>query len=116
MMQPKTVKVYIPSVDSISQEFIAKIKKIRDGKSETPANFGNEVNRWSLESIACIALDTRLGIINDDTIDENAQTIISGIRDFFDYAYQLDVLPSIWRYYSTPTFKKFVVTSDKLTE
>jgi cytochrome P450 family 12 len=54
-----------------------RIKIIRDDKNETPANFSEEVNRWSLESISCIALDTRLGVLNNDTMDENAKTIIT---------------------------------------
>lgn len=33
---------------------------------EMPGNFWEILNEWSLESIALIALDTRLGVFNDE--------------------------------------------------
>jgi cytochrome P450 family 12 len=76
MMHPKATKVYIPRADIISKEFVGRLKGIRDSKNETPANFSEEVNRWTMESISCIALDTRLGILSDFTMDEKAKTLI----------------------------------------
>jgi hypothetical protein len=52
------------------------VKGLRDSNSETPANFGENVNRWSLESISCIALDTRLKVMDDSTQDANAKIMI----------------------------------------
>lgn len=47
-----------------------------DNKNETPANFNDYLNQWSLESIACITLNRRLGLFKPDYIDENAQKLI----------------------------------------
>jgi hypothetical protein len=60
-----------------------RIKGIRDENLETPAKFSESVNRWSLESISCIALDTRLGVMNDSTQDENAKLIIRVNKYYF---------------------------------
>lgn len=56
--------------------FCSRLAKKRDDKNELPANFGDYLNKWSLESVACIALDTRLNIMNDDVDDENSKNLI----------------------------------------
>lgn len=53
-----------------------RIKQIRDDKFEAPDNFLNEMNKWSLESIARIALETRLGILTNIEKNSDAQKFI----------------------------------------
>lgn len=89
--------------------------KIRDDKNELPGNFNQWLNRWALETMGVLALDTRLGVL-EDSQSEEAHLIVSNIRQFFELTYQLDVLPSVWKYYKTPTFKKLMITLDNLTE
>jgi hypothetical protein len=48
----------------------------RDEKSEVPANFSDHLNLWSLESITYVALDRRLGILEETKADENAKQLI----------------------------------------
>ena len=76
MMQPKTVQRYIPTVDRIATDFVNRIRDIRDEKNEVPADFGNEMNKWALESIAYIALDQRLGLLTDLDPDSDGQKLI----------------------------------------
>lgn len=56
------------------------MKKIRDEKNEVPADFSDFVNHWSLESISCIILDKRLGLLKENNNDENAQKMIKVCR------------------------------------
>lgn len=53
-----------------------RISQKLDAKNETPANFNDLLNQWSLESIACITLNRRLGLLKGDSRDENAQKLI----------------------------------------
>lgn len=48
MMRPKAVTVYLPFVEEVVDDFIARIKKIRkiDGTIE---NFRLEAAKWNLE-------------------------------------------------------------------
>jgi cytochrome P450 family 12 len=115
MMQPKVAKIYVPRVDEIAKEFVEIISSVRDSNLETPPNFGEYLNRWSLESISCIALDTRLKVMDDATQDAKAKTIIQAVRSFFELTYQVEFLPCPWKYYHTPTFKKLMATADDLT-
>lgn len=66
MLQPKIVKMYIEKVDQVAIEFIDKIKQIRNKDThEMTDNFGHDLNCWALESIGVIALDQRLGLLQD---------------------------------------------------
>lgn len=77
MLQPKVVKMYIDKVDQVACEFLAKVKRIRNKETmEMPSNFGHELNCWALESIGVIALDQRLGIL-ENANDIHGTTIIN---------------------------------------
>lgn len=115
-MQPKIVQIYIPRVDELVSEFVTRIKTKLDDKNETPANFLNELNRWSLESIGCITLNTRLGVMDDNNQDPRAKRIIKLVRKMFELTYQFEVLPSPWRYYKSKKFKELMAVNDGITE
>lgn len=48
----------------------------RDSAKEVPANFSDFMNMWSLESITCISLNVRLGIVDGNYRDKNAEELI----------------------------------------
>lgn len=75
MLKPKTVRTYIPAVDDVSIDFVAKIKAIADDNHEMPANFAIELEKWSLETIAVIALEHRLGLIQKEN-DAESQKVV----------------------------------------
>lgn len=76
MMQPKTVKLYVGDVESITNDFIERIRVIRDEQNEMPADFSNELNKWSLESISYIALSRRLGLLKETDSSSKGQQLI----------------------------------------
>jgi cytochrome P450 family 12 len=79
-----------------------RIKKIRDDKNETPENFFESLTEWGLESVAIIALDTRLGLIENP---ENSK-LCKLVKRVFEVTFEYDIQPSIWRYFKTPGFKQ----------
>lgn len=116
MMQPRNTKIYVQPIDEVANDLVERIKMIRDAKSEVPENFINELNKWALESIALIALDTRLGCL-DGNLDPNSetQTLINAIHEMFYLVFQLDLKASPYRYISTPTWRKYVKTMSAIT-
>lgn len=75
MLQPKAVKMYIEKTDQVAQEFVERIKELRDPQTlEMPNTFGHDIKCWSLESIGVIALDDSLGTMKGET--EESQKII----------------------------------------
>lgn len=114
-MQPKTVNLYVHDIDVVVQEFIQLTKKCRDDKGETPADYGNYIQNFTLEAIGTIALDTRLNVLEPK--EGNVGTEMAKLIDrIFYLSYQLDVLPSIWKYVKTPMFKQLMVLLDKMTK
>lgn len=73
LMAPKTVQLHVPKVDEIAKEFMLYIDGILDDNNETPDDFLDSLNRWSLESLGCIALDTRLGVMGNKSQDLRAE-------------------------------------------
>ena len=65
IMQQKNVDLYVPAVDEVAREFVAKINKLRDYNNEMPDNFSNKLSEWALESIGTIALGQRLGVMEE---------------------------------------------------
>ncbi|KFB35468.1 cytochrome P450 CYP12F2 [Anopheles sinensis] len=115
MMQPKTIKLYVDQVDEVAREFMTIVSNLRDAKQELPANFDEWINRWALETMGVLALDTRLGVLKTDQTEE-AKKILALVRAIFDLMYEVDVLPSVWKYYKTPSFNKLMKVFDELTD
>lgn len=114
MLQPKSVKSYIPQVDEIAREFVERTQLSRDKNNEVPASFGHELNKWALESIGLIALDQRLGVLEGNHPD--AKLLIKCVKDFFRLSYELEILPSLWKYVATPKFNELMSAFDNMTK
>ncbi|XP_046978866.1 cytochrome P450 CYP12A2-like [Vanessa cardui] len=107
MLQPKTIKLYKSSLNEVAEDMIKRMKLIRNEKNMLEGKFDEEMNLWALESIALVALGGRLNCL-DCTLPENSpeRKLIQTIHDIFKTTDEIDFKPSLWRYISTPTFKK----------
>ncbi|KAG5671495.1 hypothetical protein PVAND_001689 [Polypedilum vanderplanki] len=115
MMQPKTVKFYTQQIDEIAKELVEIMRNIKNDKNEMPGNFSDYLNRWSLESIATIAVEKRLNVLSGKTDDENSKKLIKVIRQFFEQGPEFEGKPSIWKYYETKDFKNLIEVYDTMT-
>lgn len=116
LMQPRTVKSYIPLIDSIATEFIKKIPSLQDDKKEMPDNFSEYLNRWTLESIVAIALEKRLGLLDFNQLDPRAGKLMKTVRKIFEDGAEFEFKPSLWRWYKTKAFKELIGVYDDLTQ
>ncbi|XP_055371510.1 uncharacterized protein LOC129605645 [Condylostylus longicornis] len=117
MMQPKTIRTYVPRMDKTTKKFIERVKKIRDPNTlETPDNFEIELNTWALEQICLVGLDSELGLIGNEKKDSDAYKLIQAISTIFEIVADLEFKPSIWKYYKTPKYMKVIKAYDVLTD
>ncbi|XP_075148697.1 cytochrome P450 CYP12A2-like isoform X2 [Haematobia irritans] len=117
LMQPKNVRVYFHKMSQVNKEFIERIREIRDPHSlEVPRNFEEEMNRWTLESVSVVALDKQLGLIGRNRNNPEAKLLFKSLTELFVYSMELELKPSIWKYYTTPTMKKVIESLDHITE
>nr|O44220.1 RecName: Full=Cytochrome P450 12b1, mitochondrial; AltName: Full=CYPXIIB1; Flags: Precursor [Drosophila acanthoptera]AAB88725.1 cytochrome P450 [Drosophila acanthoptera] len=115
-MRVQNVRQNLPQIDQISREFVDKLDTLRDPVTHIlNDNFHEQLKMWAFESISFVALNTRMGLLSDRP-DPNAARLAEHMTDFFNYSFKYDVQPSIWPYYKTPGFKKFLQTYDKITE
>ncbi|CAH2091755.1 unnamed protein product [Euphydryas editha] len=107
MLQPKTIKLYKNSLNEVAEDMVKRMKLLRNDKNMLEAKFDEEMNLWALESIGVVALGGRINCL-DRNLPENSpeKKLINTIHQIFNVVEELDFKPSLWRYISTPGFKK----------
>ncbi|KAH8307118.1 hypothetical protein KR044_005160, partial [Drosophila immigrans] len=116
LMKVQNVRQNLPQIDRIAKEFMDKLETLHDPQTHTlSADFHDQLKMWAFESISFVALNTRMGLLTDQP-DPNAALLAKHMTDFFSDSFKYDVQPSIWPYYKTPGFKKFLRTYDHITE
>ncbi|KAH8344217.1 hypothetical protein KR084_008211 [Drosophila pseudotakahashii] len=115
LMQPKNVRVYYKKMSQVNQEFVQRIKELRDATTqEVPADFLETINRWTLESVSVVALDKQLGLLKESGRISEATKLFKHLDDFFLLSADLEMKPSVWRFIKTPKLKKQMKTLDGL--
>lgn len=76
MLSPRTVRSYMPAVDQVSQEFVRMVRDMRDDNGEMPADFGNWISLWALETVGLMALDRRVGVMSTERDADADQFIL----------------------------------------
>ncbi|EDW83217.1 uncharacterized protein Dwil_GK22742 [Drosophila willistoni] len=117
LMQPKNVRLYYKKMSLVNQEFVERIKAIRDAQTlEAPDNFIEHINRWTLESVSVVALDKQLGLLKGSCTDEKVLLLFKSLDDFFDITADLEIKPSLWRYLNTPKLKQLMKAFDNIKD
>ncbi|EDV56541.2 probable cytochrome P450 12d1 distal, mitochondrial [Drosophila erecta] len=108
-MQPKGLKAYYEPLSNINNDFIERIKEIRDARTlEVPDDFMEEINRLVFDSLGLVAFDRPMGLIRRNRDNPDALTMFRYTKQVFRYVFELDVKPSMWRVVSTPTYRKMM--------
>uniref|UniRef100_W8C679 Putative cytochrome P450 12a4, mitochondrial n=1 Tax=Ceratitis capitata TaxID=7213 RepID=W8C679_CERCA len=117
LVQPKNIKMYAKKLAQVNQEFVDRIRLIRDPQTlEMPADFEQCLQRWTFESVAVVALDKRLGLLRDDQGENfaDALRLFSALNVFMALSFDLDYKPTLWRYIATPKFKRLMRAMDDI--
>lgn len=110
MMRPKSALRYAKDLDEIADEFITeKILTARHPQtSQVGEQFLEDLYKWALESVTCLALNTRLGCLKSGLDDNSEQmVIIRGVSNIFTTTMHLDNGLQLWRYFPSPKLRKF---------
>ncbi|KAF4527841.1 hypothetical protein B566_EDAN014642 [Ephemera danica] len=120
ILQPRTVKMYIRPIEQVTEDFIDRMLTILDEKQELPADFDNEIHKWSLECIGRVALDTRLGCLDASKEYEEGNSEPQKIIDAAKFALRnvaiLELKMPFWRYIPTPLWSRYVRNMDFFIE
>ncbi|XP_020809616.1 probable cytochrome P450 12c1, mitochondrial [Drosophila serrata] len=108
LMQHRNVAVYLEPMQRVNRQFIQRIRELRDRESsEVPANFVQTINQLTFESVATLALDKELGLLRATNQPAEAAKLFQDITIVMESFFELGLKPSIYKYISTPTYRKF---------
>ncbi|XP_020300797.1 probable cytochrome P450 49a1 [Pseudomyrmex gracilis] len=113
MLQPRVARMYTGAIEEASVAFLRRIAKIQNQKNEVPDDFLNEMHKWSLESIARVALDVRLGCLDDDA-DAETQRLIDALITFFKNVPVLELKIPFWKIFNTSTWQQYINALDTI--
>lgn len=65
-------------------------------------------------AIAQVALDIRLGCLDDSIQHEDTQLLINAVNTFFKNVGVLELKIPFWKVFNTPTWKKYVNSLDTI--
>ncbi|KAH8234977.1 hypothetical protein KR032_007006, partial [Drosophila birchii] len=115
LMQQRNVAVYLKPMQRVNRQFIQRIRELRDrDSSEVPNNFVSTINQLAFESVATLALDKELGLLKETKQPAEAAKFFKNINIVMDSFYDLGVNPSVYKYISTPTYRKFSKAFDEI--
>ncbi|KAE8745658.1 Cytochrome P450 CYP301 [Frankliniella occidentalis] len=114
MLQPRTAKLYVGAIQDTADSFVRRVRRLRSPAGDAPPDFVNEIHKWSLESIARVALDARLGCL-DDRPPADTQALIDAVNTFFMNVGVLELKPPLWKIFPTPTWKAYIRALDDIT-
>ncbi|XP_071105203.1 1,25-dihydroxyvitamin D(3) 24-hydroxylase, mitochondrial-like [Haliotis cracherodii] len=105
MMKIKTVESYTGEFNKVVVEFLDRVGRIRTSDKELPA-LNKELFNWSLESIARILYEKRLGCLSDNR-SEDTQAFIQSSHDIFETTRKIFFLPpKLARIFMPRTYKQ----------
>ncbi|KAI4467557.1 cytochrome p450 [Holotrichia oblita] len=109
VLQPNIAKKYNAPLNEIATDFVNRFDDMLDERSELPGNFMEEINKWALESVARVSLDTRLGCLNPNlSKNSEQQKIIKSILTFFKNVPEVELRFPIWRIYHNKAFREYI--------
>ncbi|KAL1502174.1 hypothetical protein ABEB36_007357 [Hypothenemus hampei] len=109
LLPPATAKKYVEPLDVIATDFLSLLEQSLDDNKELPDHFLSEIYKWALESVARVALNTRLGCLEPNLKeDSESQKIINSINTFFWNVAEVELKFPVWRVYKNDAFKKYI--------
>ncbi|XP_034662836.1 probable cytochrome P450 12e1, mitochondrial [Drosophila subobscura] len=117
LLQPRNAKLYLKNLVQVSDEFLERIRLIRDPVSqEMPDDFTEDIRNLVIESIGSVALNTHLGLLGENRDSQEAKQLKAALQDVVELGFQLDMLPPIWKYVPVPKFTRLMRSLDTITD
>ncbi len=111
MMRPKAVSMFLPQVNEVLDDFLARIHRIRDPSTGFVSGFKNEILKWTLESSAMTCFEKRLGSFDCEQ-DSLQQRMINASQDIFRLSLKLRFSIPLFKFFPTPTWKQLMAKED----
>lgn len=112
LIRPNNRSLLFPKIVNINNEFVELIREIRNTYTfEAPNDFIMEIRRWTLGNILQAILDDGLGMKRNDL---KTTQLLKNISRCTELAFEMDVMPPLWKFVSTPSSKEMLSVSDEI--
>ncbi|XP_013186889.2 cytochrome P450 CYP12A2 [Amyelois transitella] len=113
LLKIKLIKLYAPVLDEIADEMVDRLIRLQKEDGYFKENWDKEITKYSLESVAYVGLGSRLGCLKDGLGDDHpSRQLIQCAKDIISLSFMLELFPSLWKIFPSPTYKKLVKTFD----
>ncbi|XP_065302083.1 probable cytochrome P450 12a5, mitochondrial isoform X1 [Dermacentor albipictus] len=113
-LKPRTIQLYAEGMSQIADSALELIASDRDKNGDVPDCY-TIMQRWALESVMFVALDKRLGLLeNPLPPDSDAAGILNAVFTIFSDLDKLVTRFPYYRYFPTPTIRRFQRVGDYL--
>ncbi|XP_077527288.1 putative cytochrome P450 12a5, mitochondrial [Haemaphysalis longicornis] len=113
-IRPRTIQAYTEAMGQIADDTVSLIDFYRDDTGNVP-DCHVIMKRWALESVMLVTLDKRLGLLEEPLPpDSEAAQIMHGTASLFANMDKLATRFPYYRYFPTPTIRKFERNGDYL--
>lgn len=114
-LRPRTIMSYVPGMDLIAEDALRLIEKTRDDKKEVDDCY-TILYRWALESVMLASADTRAGCLEDPLPPtSDGAAFLQDMNDVFGCLQIFGYRFPYFRYFRTPTWRKFEKSMDAFT-
>ena len=99
MMRPKSAYFYMKPLQEISSDLVSILDQVRNGQGELPDETFDFLNRWALEGISRIFLDTRIGALDGVGLKKGqfADQMVHGGETFFKHLNRIAFAPPFFK-------------------
>ncbi|XP_074037346.1 probable cytochrome P450 12a5, mitochondrial [Leptinotarsa decemlineata] len=115
LMQPKAINPYVTKLDGVAGELVENMRHFSrlNENHQMPDDFVNELYKWALESVGIMALNKHFGCLDlTAPQDSDSKKLVTAILNMFLHFYLFEIAPPLWKFISTPLYKKFVKNLD----
>ncbi|XP_041350946.1 cytochrome P450 10-like [Gigantopelta aegis] len=107
LLRKDSASRYITGQSRVVDELVSRLKN----KAMTPQEINDIFFMFSIEAIALVCLDRRLGFLSDKIPPEH-EVYLNAIKEYFSVlAYHLGSLP-LYKWFPTPMYKRFESAAD----
>ena len=114
-MRPKSAMFYIDQLQDVSNDFVELCRRKRDANCIMPDSHLNDYLSFGIESIALVALDTRLGCLNENVRPENKRAMDAAANHIAEITHIMMSLPT-WKLgkWASPAYRRYSKAADEL--
>uniref|UniRef100_A0ABD2X7C4 Cytochrome P450 n=1 Tax=Trichogramma kaykai TaxID=54128 RepID=A0ABD2X7C4_9HYME len=101
-------------LDKSCNEFVSRIRQIKNRQDEVPDNFNSELARWGMECFWILMINKQIGFLDSAGYEENSEPtkFIKALMNAQLYLSRCENGFQFWRFMETPSSKKLFDACD----